>query len=251
MNDSIRQFAVWAQGSGMEDWIDILFIAVMALLWLVGGLVKAMGRKGSARQKQPEGLAREQRRPRETWQQRLMRKAEELQRMAEAKGRQATERARVRERTEQGPRRRPQPPGGRITVRADERGQSIMVYERPTPEPSTERAQHAARQKEARAAVVAAGRQATAPAPEIDLKVETGRPTFEPILEGLTDVMREPPKPVELGVQRPETARESVGFPAASVIDYRDPDALKKAILHYEILGKPVALRDLSERTPI
>ncbi len=235
----------------MEDWIDILFIAVVALLWLVGGLVKAMGRKGPARQKQPEGLAREQRRPRETWQQRLMRKAEELQRAAEAKGRQATERARVRERAEQRPRRPQQPPGGRITVRTGERGESIMVYERPAPEPSAERAQQATRQKEAREAVTAAGRQATAPAPEIDLKVKTGRPTFEPIVEGLTDVMRGPEKPIEPGVQRPETARESVGFPVASVIDYRDPDALKKAILHYEILGKPLALRDLSEQNPI
>jgi len=32
------------------------------------------------------------------------------------------------------------------------------------------------------------------------------------------------------------------------VIDYTDPDAMKKAILHYEILGKPMALRDPFER---
>jgi hypothetical protein len=36
------------------------------------------------------------------------------------------------------------------------------------------------------------------------------------------------------------------GLVDAAVIDYSDPDALKKAILHYEILGKPLALRDES-----
>ena len=33
------------------------------------------------------------------------------------------------------------------------------------------------------------------------------------------------------------------------IIDYTDPDALKNAILQYEILGKPMALRDPFERT--
>jgi hypothetical protein len=31
------------------------------------------------------------------------------------------------------------------------------------------------------------------------------------------------------------------------LIDYADPDELRKAILHYEILGKPLSLRDPSE----
>jgi hypothetical protein len=33
------------------------------------------------------------------------------------------------------------------------------------------------------------------------------------------------------------------------IIDYTDPDALEKAILQYEILGKPMALRNPFERT--
>ena len=39
------------------------------------------------------------------------------------------------------------------------------------------------------------------------------------------------------------------GFEPTAIIDYSDPDALKKAILHYEILGKPLAVRDESEQT--
>jgi hypothetical protein len=44
-----------------------------------------------------------------------------------------------------------------------------------------------------------------------------------------------------------DAADQSAGFQPAAVIDYSDPDALKKAILHYEILGKPIALRDASD----
>jgi len=50
------------------------------------------------------------------------------------------------------------------------------------------------------------------------------------------------PDEVQLNAQR-----ESGGFEPAVIIDYDDPDALKKAILHYEILGKPLALRDMPE----
>ena len=32
------------------------------------------------------------------------------------------------------------------------------------------------------------------------------------------------------------------------VLDFGDPDELRRAILHYEILGKPISLRDRSEQ---
>jgi len=46
-----------------------------------------------------------------------------------------------------------------------------------------------------------------------------------------------------------ETSPEPIGLAAASIFDYDDPDALRKAILHYEILGKPVGLRDPVEQS--
>jgi len=36
-------------------------------------------------------------------------------------------------------------------------------------------------------------------------------------------------------------------FTAKSLLDYTDPDELRRAILHYEILGKPLSLREPEE----
>ncbi len=47
-----------------------------------------------------------------------------------------------------------------------------------------------------------------------------------------------------------EPQTSDAGPQAVGVVDYGDPDALKKAILQYEILGKPLALRDPSEGFP-
>jgi hypothetical protein len=45
----------------------------------------------------------------------------------------------------------------------------------------------------------------------------------------------------------PEKKLESEDLPEL-VLDYTDPDELSKAILHYEILGPPVSLRNPSHQ---
>ena len=247
--EPLVQFRLLAQRPGMEEWVNILFIVVLAVLYLVGALVKAASRKGRPQQGGREGLAKEQPRERETWQKRLARKAEEMQRAAEAKGRRAVERARQMEQ-EAGPRRqggrpRPtQPPAGKITVRPGQGGESIMVYEQPESRVLAERRQQAARASEAREAAASA----TQPPPPAVPRTEMGEPMFEPLAEDPTSITFEPPKPLKLRKQRWETPGRSTGLHPAALIDYSDPDALKKAILHYEILGKPIALRDPSRQ---
>jgi hypothetical protein len=259
LQDIIAQLGVLGQGSDMEGWIDLLVILGMAILWAIGGLVK-VGRSKAA-QRRREGPANAmQRAPRESWQQRLARKAEEMQRAAEARGKEMARRLEeeVGLRQQGG---RPARPTGRIAVRQGPRGESIMVYEEAGTEPATEREQQAARQREARKAVVVRQRQAkeavsTArrhapqPAQPIETMTVTELPGLEPMVGELTGTMREPPRPLEPSRARPAIPGESAGFEPAAVIDYRDPDALKKAILHYEILGNPVALRESSERMP-
>lgn len=246
--EPLVQFRLLAQRPGMEEWVNILFIAVLAILYLVGALVKAASRKGRPQQGGREGLAKEQPRERETWQKRLARKAEEIQRAAEAQGRRAVERARQMEQ-EAGPRRqggrpRPtQPSAGRIAIREGQGGESIMVYEQPESRVLAERSQ-AARVPEAREAAVSATRLP----PPVVPRTEMGEPIFEPLAEDPTSITFEPPKPLKLRKQRWETPGRSTGFYPAALIDYSDPDALKKAILHYEILGKPIALRDPSRQ---
>jgi hypothetical protein len=247
-----EQFGLLAQGSGFEDWANILFIVVMVVLWLLAGLVKAIGKKG-AQQKQPaqETSAGQQRRPGESWQQRLARRAEELQRRLEKEAGLPTRQTHNEE--EPGRRRPPAPvtatratqaPGGKITVRSGQRGEPVMVYERPELQPSAQREHQVARQREAQKVVPAAGPYTTEPRLE-----PVRRDAFEPMTESFPPMRAEPPKPLEPGEAHLTAPRESGGSEPAAIIDSTDTDALKKAILHYEILGRPLALRDASERT--
>jgi len=52
-------------------------------------------------------------------------------------------------------------------------------------------------------------------------------------------------KTERLGIAAKARKVEDVSVP---VLDYADMDALRRAILHYEILGRPLSLRDPSER---
>ncbi len=259
LKDTIVQLGVLGQGSDMEGWIDLLVILAMAILWAIGGLVK-VGRSKAAQRRREGPANATQRAPRESWQQRLARKAEEMQRAAEARGKEMARRLEeeVGLRQQGG---RPARPTGGITVRQGPRGESVMVYEKPDTESATEREQQAARQREARNAVAARQRQARQAvaaarryAPQSAQPIETltvaELPGLEPMVGELAATMREPPKPLEPSQAKPATPGESAGFEPAAIIDYRDPEALKKAILHYEILGKPLALRESSVQMP-
>jgi hypothetical protein len=125
--EPITQFILLAGGVGAEDWANILVIAVMAILWLVAGLIRTISKKGPQQeQPEPEGSTGQPRRPGESWHQRLARKAEELQRRLE-------EQAGVREPGKPRPparetaTRSPQAPGGKISVRPGRQGDSVVA----------------------------------------------------------------------------------------------------------------------------
>jgi hypothetical protein len=246
------QFGLLAQGTGFEDWANILIVAVMAVLWLLGALIKTIGKKGSPReQAEQEDSPTERRQPGESWQERLVRKAQEMQRRIE-------EEAGLREPgkpprpVRPAARRLPQQaPAGKITVHPGQRGESILVYERPQPQPSTQREHQAARQREAQQAVAAAGQSAATQGPPIKAPVDMGVPKLEPVMEDLSHLMAEPPTPLESGEPARKAPHEAAGLDWATVIDYGDPDALKKVVLHYEILGRPLALRDTPDETSV
>ena len=74
--------------------------------------------------------------------------------------------------------------------------------------------------------------------------------TPELLIESMPLLMREPPQPLDsrdAQLKAVKVAPESMGPESSPLIDYGDPDALRKAILQYEILGKPLALRDTPE----
>ncbi|MBP7053391.1 MAG: hypothetical protein KBE65_20470 [Phycisphaerae bacterium] len=220
----IAQLDLLAQGLDIDQWGDILVIVVMAVLWLGGTLAKALtARKGSAqsRQQKEQAAAKGQGGRRETWQERLTRKVQEIQQAAQqAQARQSKPQTRPRSSAQA-----PQPPTGKITIRRGTQGDSVMVYERPAPSPIRETAYDA----------VPVNRKTTGPGPvepEVALPVER---SLQPVA---SDSARK-------AASRPDTQSES--FPHEEIFDTADSDALRKAILHYEILGKPMALRSPSE----
>ncbi len=244
MTEFLAQFGPLAQGSGFEDWANILFLVVVAALWLLGALVKAIGgRKSTQTQPDQERTLTERRQSGGTWQERLVRKADEVRRrLQEEAGLEEPQRRRPPAR-EPGS-RPPQSPGGKVTVRTGPRGESVMVYEPSQRQPSAQREQQATHQREAQRAVTAARQYTTIP------KVELARREgSEAMSAGLPLVMAEPTEPLEPDRVQLTTQREHGGYEPTAVIDYSDPEALKKAILHYEIFGKPLALRDASDET--
>lgn len=235
MMEPITQSILLAQERG-GDWANLLFIVIMAILWLVAGLIKAMSKKRPPQaESKPQGSLAQRPRPSESWHQRLARKAEEIQRRFE-------EEAGVREPSEERPSARET--ATRSTPSPGRQEETVMVSERPGPQPSLGREHQVARQRETQRPVAAAGRPATTP------RLEPARQaTPEPMMEDLSSIMAEPPEPLNPNEIQLKAQRESGGFEPAAVIDYSDPDALKKAILLYEILGKPLAVRDESEQT--
>lgn len=249
MLDWMIQSRCLAQGDG-EEWINILFIVVVAVFWAIGGLVKAAGAKKDAPQKRSEDRkAPSDRQKQETWQQRLARKAEEFQRAAEERVRKIEEQARSHAQSGERPDHRP-PDQGRVTVRSGRGGEPVLVYERQRKD-----GQESSEQRQQRAARLRQARQTAARRQEAQLRRATpsrqvGLPQTEPGLGSVRPVSLgtpEGPRPLKIDESMPQQPVESA-YATSSLIDHSDTDALRRAILHYEILGRPLSLRDPFER---
>lgn len=205
----------------------------MAILWLGGALAKAITARKGTQQPRRKLPAKDKSDRRETWQERLVRKAQEFQRAAEAKTRELEQ---VATGTIQKPPHKrpgsPQPPAGKITIRHGARGDSVIVYEHPTP-PVVDRDVETNRREETQRPVVLASQQIAKPRPPASVT--------EPLPEKLS--------PLEPATGPQSSSTQTVRFQPIDLIDYSDPDALKKAILHCEIFGKPLGLRAPMEET--
>ena len=208
-----------------SGWGELIFFVVIMLFSVFGSVIKSIAAKKQKKklsEKGPSGRVSPTR-PAETWQQRLARKAEEFQRTVEAQYRE-TQQYDVSARTQKAP----EP--GKLVVRTDSSGESLMVYEKDDSDETMTRKQ-AQRQRQAREAVAASRR---AEAKRLSA-IHRSRSEMAPSVEQTPEESIYAEIPPEPSVNVP------VGPP---VIDYNDPDALRKAILHYEILGKPLACRD-------
>lgn len=264
------ELVVVAQQPDIDEYVNVLFIVAMAVLWFVGALIKNAAGKKKAEQGR-ERPAGERPSSRQTWQERLARKAQEIQRAAEEKGRQVAERVQQMEQGGQ-PRRPAQRPGPEgaplegLSFRKGQGGETIMVYDagqmrrarRPEPaappprrkvvqpqppaESASQRRQQAERLRAARRA--AATRRSVPPPPP----AAQPRPDLDVSAPSKTSTgTMDRPRSAKPGAASP-AGRQPTYYGAHVVVDYSDPDALRRAILHYEILGKPLSLRDPFER---
>jgi hypothetical protein len=215
MTEPIWQFRLLAQGGDAEGWMNILFIVVVAVIWAIGGIVKAAGANRKNRQQQEKRLPEQDPPKQETLLGKLAKKAEEFQRAVELQAKQATERPRQPE----GPGQKPRPAAGRVAVRTGRAGQSVLVYERQPPSAAVQR--------------------------KSEVQSRTSAPRPDRRRERSTTAGSAPTRPkTSVVAQKATPARVS-----ALLADYSDADALKRAVLHSEILGKPLALRDPLEQS--
>lgn len=190
MNYLLSQIILAARRRGTEGWTNILFIVVLAVFWVIGGILKARANK--SKQKGEEQLARKP-------------------------GLKPPDRARV-------PRRKLEPPRRKIA----------------RPQPVVQK--------------FATKKEQAIPLGTIELleepKLSVPTPQVQPELPELQKLPEFTTKAVEgLEAMRVRTPAEipRAKYLAEILLDYSDPDDLKRAILHYEILGRPLSLRDPSQ----
>ncbi|MHC4521575.1 MAG: hypothetical protein ACYTAS_23535, partial [Planctomycetota bacterium] len=155
----------------------------------------------------------------------LAKKAQDIKHAIEREG--SKEQPHYSYRPQEHPIEASRPPEGRVAVRTDRGGRSALVYERQGPQRPAEKPRQLARAKAGPKAAFQAKRRIAAESLNV------------PVI---------PQEPMRTPVRAPRTTAP-VDYASPPIIDYTDRDALEKAILQYEILGKPMALRDPFERT--
>jgi hypothetical protein len=207
MNDLLLQVILARRNDDVDSWMNILFVIVLAIFWLVGGIIKAKANKSQTGNK--DNLPRKPaRKPplhsREAREQMLKR----LERPADS-----------------GQRQQPRPAGQKPRMKFSDLQAAVRKFaveaekafqadtKKPVPKPKP-------------------------PSTEPQIIAEKLEPT-EPVtttIKGLQDKRASEPE------QIPESE-----YLSELLMDYADPEELRRAILHFEILGKPLSLRDPSE----
>jgi hypothetical protein len=185
MSDILVQTLLAARKGDFEDWANILFVLVLAVFWVLGGIIKARGAVRRGRKEEEQLPGKPERRP--------------------------PERARGLRRQTFGPvqRREYRPVAQQLRARISRPQPIVPKY---------------------------------APKTEEGVRV---RPLEVPEVPGVSKL---PPSMPSVRLERKE-AREPVDKPFVErLLDFDDADKLKRAILHYEIFGKPVSLRSSEEQ---
>jgi len=220
MNSFLRQIILAARNSDSErtGWIQTLFFIILAVFYVVGSILKARANK--LEKEKPERQKPGRKLPKTTpeipkFLQKILYPQEQPPAGRTPEERQPRPQARP-------PRRklaRPQPVGQGLPTKAEQ------VIEPPTLEPL-----------------------------EV-AKVAPPKPQLQPEFEELPEFTAEVALAIPATVKKLQDRRRAAipvetpqaEFLSEPLLDYEDPEKLRRAILHYEILGKPLSLRGPSE----
>ena len=206
MYDLLAQIILARRSDDAESWMSILVFVVLAVFWAVGGIVKAKSRKSDT----PDDKSMPRRpahRPS----------------------------ARVNPLREQLLKQSRQPSG------LAQRRESHPA----TKKPLTKFAEiRAAVQKFAAEAEQAFQDQAGKTTPET--KIPVSKPEVKPDILKVPESTRKSLVQLEDKLTPVPTEMPETEYLSGLLLDYANPEELRRAILHYEILGRPLSLRDPS-----
>ncbi|HUU17493.1 MAG TPA: hypothetical protein VMW72_10110 [Sedimentisphaerales bacterium] len=217
MNALLAQLVQLARGNGVEGWMDILVLVLVAAVYGLGTIIKA--KKGKKVQEQSE---EQQKRKPASSRGVLEQFVREIQRALDP------------------------------TEKRESRPSAQSVRQRiahPHPHPVPVVRKYAAEAKQApRTQPITPPVKPKRPGLELSIPAPQVQPAFEELSELQTSIQALPEftsKTVEGLVGKREGMDEVVESKYLSevLLDYADPDELRMAILHYEILGMPLSLR--------
>ncbi len=208
MNNLLAQQILAARDKDFESWTNILFIVVIGIFWVVGGILKAKANKSKQQEQEQPG----RRPPESTAGAPRAFKQTPYKQAQRPVGR--VPKSQLRPQQVQPPRRkiiRPQAVGRKPSIKTEQ------AIELPTLE--------------------------ALETPKVSLPGPQLQPKFEELPEFTAEAVK------KLGDKRVGIAGETpqTKYLAEILLDYDDPEKLRMAILHYEILGKPLSLRRSSE----
>lgn len=222
MNALLAQFIMLARGRDIEGWMDILVIVLVAAVYGLGTILKTKKRKKDQEQTEEELTRKPQRKPASS-RGVLEQFVSDIQRAFEP-----TEERDSRSAAQPAPKKltRTQPAPAARKYAAE-------AKPAPQPKPITP----PAKPKKP-------GLKLSMPAPQV-------QPEFEELPELQTGIEALPEftgKTVEglVGKRKDMPEVPESKYLSEVLLDYADPDELRMAILHYEILGRPLSLRDPS-----
>ena len=221
MKNILAQFILLARGNGVEGWMDILILVIVAVVYGLGTILKA--KKGGKVEKQDKQwqAPKPQRKPATGGRGVLEQFVNEIRGLAEP-----TQERESRPPAQPAHRQtvRPQPAVRKYTAEAKQAG-----WPKPIIQPAKTKRP---------------GLELSIPAPQV-------QPDFEELQEIETSMQTLPEftsKTVEglVGKRKGMDEVPESKYLSEVLADFTDLEDLRMAILHYEILGRPLSLRDPS-----